>query len=805
MKFKLGFLGLAVFFVLQTFLLQNEAYPSLQKVNMGVFGAQVTDIAAYDSGGSTEILIAAESIKGVYKWTPGATSWQAVTYPAVVGKASQIETNLESGYENDIYTIIADPMGPVMLYGSDSGGSVGSWSSITTVMGPHLLHGHSTGMYVATFDGKIYRSTGGVTDAFDLLYNFGVEVTSISAYNSKTFFAVTRSGPVTTLYKVTSAGGAFSATPIALPATSASSAAVEVHLVGVDPTNVNTLFLAGSSVNPQVYRSIDGGTTWSSSWDSYAAGAARFTGGYPQYIKFSGNMVFISAAVLDGTSTLWNIASGFSSTVGTNTIETHVNSGALEVDPVDSTTIYIGSDWGIGQTTYVSGVWGTGYEIGNNDGIEGVVLNDMEFHEYSSTHKELWVAAKSGVGRALNFNPLDSTTTDEPSDWIFPIYPNGDGAPLTRTAIHPSDPTIVCLGNNGGKVYKTTNGTSTTLAGFTWTMVFDASTHTSVFGTNRPDHSTITAVRFVPSTPNRMYLSGYNLETKTDGGVFYSDDTGNTWTEDASITGTPVNCLWVSDSTAWAGVGNDVSTKKGLMARTSVTAAGNWWSPSTGLSLDSEIVKDINGTTIGGSTGTTTVYIATTGGVYKGVLSIPLSTGFSSWVWTSLTSAIGSTNTNFTAVSLDPNNADTAYAAVGNCIYETTDGGASWAVFSTSCSNTHEDVNVLEFDDIMAGTASGLFSFAEKSDAKGKISGSVVSTGNKPIPSAVVSIQGVKTTYTANTTSKDNGTFTFTGLTADTYYITAQKNGYKPSTQKVKLKKDEVKKNLKIKLKKQKK
>lgn len=541
MKLKLGFLGLAVFFALQTFFLQNEAYPSLQKVNMGVFGSQVTDISAYDNGGSSEILIAAESIKGVYKWTSGATSWQAVTYPAVVGKASQIEMNLASGYENDVYTIISDTTGIVMLYGSDSGGSSGSWSSIFSIMGPHLLHGHSTGMYVTTFDGKVYRSTGGVSDSFGLLYSFGAEVTSISAYNDTTFFAVTRSGSVTTLYNVTSSGGVFSATPLALPATSASAGAVEVHLVGVDPTNVNTLFLAGSSVNPQVYKSIDGGTTWSSSWDSNSTGANHFSGGYPQYIKFNNNRVFISAAVLDGTSTTWSVAPNFSSTLGTNTIETHVNSGSLEVDPVDSSIVYIGSDWGIGQTAYASGAWTTGSEIGNNDGIEGVVLNDMEFHEYTATHKELWVAAKSGVGRALNFNPLDSTTTDEPADWIFPIYPNGDGAPLTRTAIHPSDPTIVCLGNNGGKVYKTTNGTATAMADFAWTMVFDASTHTSVFGTNRPDHSTITAVRYVPSTPNRMYLSGYNLETKTDGGVFYSDDTGNTWTEDASITGTPVN------------------------------------------------------------------------------------------------------------------------------------------------------------------------------------------------------------------------------------------------------------------------
>ena len=75
--------------------------------------------------------------------------------------------------------------------------------------------------------------------------------------------------------------------------------------------------------------------------------------------------------------------------------------------------------------------------------MEGVMLIDMDFYEYSSTHKELWIGTKSGAGRANNYDPTDPTTTDDPSDWNFPIFPDVDGPPVTEVAIHPADPTIV--------------------------------------------------------------------------------------------------------------------------------------------------------------------------------------------------------------------------------------------------------------------------------------------------------------------------------------------------------------------------
>ncbi|HHT9107180.1 MAG TPA: carboxypeptidase regulatory-like domain-containing protein [Candidatus Wunengus sp. YC63] len=838
MKLKMDFLGFLLLVILQICFLNEKVYSAtvpLQKTNLGVYGAKVRDITAYNNGGTTEILIAIDSPKGVYKWTSGvSSSWDAVTDPAIPGESSQIEANLASGYEDDVYAIITEISGgsyTPRMYGSDSGGASGSWVNISSVTIPSsaagafsaILLGHSSGMYVATFDGNIYRNTGGVSDTFKLLYSFGssTEITSISVYDANTFFVIGKSGSISALYKLSISGSSISATSVILPTSSASGGSVEVHLVGVDPANVDTIFLAGSSANPQVYKSVDGGTTWSSSWDYNSTGASNFSGGYPQYIKFNNNRVFISASVLDGTSTTWSHAPNLSSTVGSNTIETHVNDGALEIDPIDSTIIYMGTDWGVGQMTYASSSWTPGSEIGNNDGMEGVMLIDMEFYEYSSTHKELWIGTKSGAGRANYYDPTDPTTTDDSSDWNFPIYPEVDGPPVTEVAIHPADPAIVFIANNAGRVYKTTTGTSTSP---TWTKVFQAEDYTSVFGSTRPDHSKITSIQFVPSTPNRMYLSGYNWETGTDGGVYYSDDTGSTWAEDTSISGIPVNTLWVTDLTTWAGVGNSESSETGLRARTSITGAGNWWSPSTGLSLDNEIVNSIAGTTVGDYM---TVYVASTGGVYKGTLYIPTSSGFSSWSWTSLTSAIGSTNTNFTSVTLDPNNPDTAYAAVSNCIYETTDGGVTWSVFGSSCVNTHEDVNVLKFDDLIVGTVIGLFSYLPTSSVTptptvtptlsplptpsptpatvGKISGSVVDVQGTAVESVKLTLKGVKTKYSSLILSDADGSFEFTDLKADTYVITAKKKGYKKAKQKVKLGEGEEKTDVKIELRKLKK
>ncbi|MBI5678833.1 MAG: hypothetical protein HZC52_10195 [Planctomycetes bacterium] len=161
MKLKMDFLGFLLLVILQICFLNEKVYSAtvpLQKTNLGVYGAKVRDITAYNNGGTTEILIAIDSPKGVYKWTSGvSSSWDAVTDPAIPGESSQIEANLVSGYEDDIYAIITEISGGLYtprMYGSDSGGASGSWVNISSVPIPSsaagafsaILLGHTSGM-----------------------------------------------------------------------------------------------------------------------------------------------------------------------------------------------------------------------------------------------------------------------------------------------------------------------------------------------------------------------------------------------------------------------------------------------------------------------------------------------------------------------------------------------------------------------------------------------------------------------------------------------------------------------------------
>ena len=73
----------------------------------------------------------------------------------------------------------------------------------------------------------------------------------------------------------------------------------------------------------------------------------------------------------------------------------------------------------------------------------------------------------------------------------------------------------------------------------------------------------------------------------------------------------------------------------------------------------------------------------------------------------------------FTSVAVDTADADHVWASFGNCIQESTDGGASWADYSDSCQPEHEFVRKLVFDDLLSGTANGLFAYEAPEPSSG--------------------------------------------------------------------------------------
>jgi len=684
----------------------------LQKINVGIYGGQLLDIASADISGTNVLLIGVDCNRGVFKWDEATAEWATVSWPEVAGKAVAVEFNRRVGYEAEVYAIITDISNQTHLVASPSSGTAGTWTNLQDELFT-VLAGHSSGMYVGTRAGEIYRNQADILTVPPIIETLSTEVTAISPFSEDLFFAARTHTPgQTNIYRVDQVSpGVFASTPLVMPTTTASgSTDVKIYLIGVDPADSNRIFCAGDyNGNSQVYLSTDGGQTWSIKWDKVASGVDYFPGGRPCYIKFDNNRTFISHSCLLNGTTNWTYQQNARTEIVqvggvTNVVETHPNDGALAVDATDNTIVYVATDWAIAAYSCDAlGVWGDGSEVGTNNGITGVILNDVDFYSYSATNKMLWIAAKSGIGRTVSFDPAKPATTATPADWIFPLYP--DGSPATAIAINQTYPGIVFAGYNSGRIFKTQTATNLVATNITWTQVFDASNFPTVFP-SEPNFVTISEISIVPATPSNMYAAAYRWQPPmTNGGIFYSNDEGVNWSVDFS--NEPVNALYVSDIVTWAGVGNEESLGRGMRVR---SGPASWWNPGTGLAMDNQIVNDLDGAQTGSSV---TVYFAADGGVYKGFLPSTSMGGWSNWIWSDLSASVGYWNTNFSAVTVNPDDPDEVFVAAGNAMLRSLDGGTTWNLLPGSGSITHEDIRVLKYDDLLAGTANGLYSYLD--------------------------------------------------------------------------------------------
>ena len=388
-------------------LTDGTAVGALQRVNIGIYGGQVQDMATRNDSGTNALLIAVDCNRGVFGWDATAAEWSTVTWPEVVGKASAVAFNGYTGREADAYAIITDTSNTTWLAASASGGAAGTWTNLADGQWS-CLHGHRSGIYVGTRDGEVHRSQVAITSPGTIIYpDFPREVQSISAFDKNLVFAaLTYDAGQTNLYRLDNTGGTyFSATPLNMPTVTVSgSTNIKVNRIGVDPTDSNRVFCAGdNSGNTQVYLSTDGGSTWSQSWDKDSGQASTnyFPGGFPAYIKFSGSRTFISHSCLIKGAQEWSYQDNARTPIVqvggvTNIVETHPNDGALAMDAVNSNKIYIATDWALAEYSCTAGgSWGSGLEVGTNNGITGVILNDMDYYSYGpGSNKILWIAAK---------------------------------------------------------------------------------------------------------------------------------------------------------------------------------------------------------------------------------------------------------------------------------------------------------------------------------------------------------------------------------------------------------------------------
>ena len=791
------------------------------KENIGLFGGYVADILALDDSGSTELLIAVEnSQRGVYRYTSTTMVWGSETNPPgtalppgdkTPGYASQLE-----GYPGNpgmaFATLSNDRTGMNRrLFGHpDYGRAVTGtipWEEINdpvsgaTYEDIVIMHGHSTGMYFAQRD-KInvltlpsgsfsVSSIFEMTDITTLSAPADWEVVDFALTDVTKAYVAIRNGRTDEyrLYEISPSGGPTritlpSAAPVELRTGSCpiSDCTVQVELVTADPgdSTGNTIYIAGSSVNAMIFKSTDGGSTWDDGADfqcinNTACGGGGFYDGYPRgdVARYKGTAssgsesryVFIGRVVYDNDmpSSGWQTTARLSTTVMSSgspvIVESNANDPAVELDPNDPTKVYIATDLAIGEMTHTTGYLTSGSEIAAAQGIEGLIINDLDYFEISATEKHLWIATKSGAAFAPNYDPTNPTSVSAASSWVFPIFAGGDGAPHRAVVIDPNDKANVLMGI--GSVYRnqTGDGIDTSTGSYdpalvadrsNWTRVFDPENYATDPSVNPATtdplfadnvmRSYATALEWQTSSAgscDRAYLGIANTDEGEQGGIFYSDDDGGTWTADTLSSGrfsAPVNTLLSNDNFLWAGVGDEFgrSSLSGIYARVSLCASNDWWKPThtdpifTAIQADDYVVAIDGATTPSEPSITARAYIGSnemestpptsspTYRVTKAELQSSGScSGFACWQFTDVTPS--SIYGPVSAVAVDPADTNHVWVSYSNCIQESTDGGATWADFGGACTDDHEDVVALVFDDLIAGTSQGAYAYASES------------------------------------------------------------------------------------------
>lgn len=282
----------------------------------------------------------------------------------------------------------------------------------------------------------------------------------------------------------------------------------------------------------------------------------------------------------------------------------------------------------------------------------------------SSDGASQWTPRGNGLSAstvtALSFDPATAETiyaattgsgvfksTDGGGVWQSA---NGDRNAQTPKLLGSSDVRALAFG--GGRLYAgTSRGVfSTTDGGLTWNAPqLELTTDTNVRAVNQARES-VRALAVDPANPAIVYTGVF---TGMAGGIFKSADSG--------FTSTLVN----------TGLPNlDAATGLSTVGMQALAAASS-----------------------------TTLYAGTSGGVFK--------TTDSGGNWTAKNS--GLTDTNVTALAIDPLNANVVYAGTPSGVFKSTNGGDSWTASNAGLTSTEVRALAIDGSAIYAVTAGGVF------------------------------------------------------------------------------------------------
>jgi photosystem II stability/assembly factor-like uncharacterized protein len=427
-----------------------------------------------------------------------------------------------------------------------------------------------------------------------------------------------------------------------------------VYALAIDPVTPTTVYAVGQfgpNGDSNIFKSTDGGASWSV--------------GVPM----------LGDLAIDPQAPATVYAGIFKTTDGgvTWTRMSVPGIGALAINPIDSNVVYGAGGGGVLKSTDAGGSW-----TAVNTGLTGSSVRALVIDPQAPA------TLYAGLDNGAIFK-----TTNEGATWI-PVNTGLEGSRITSLAVDPETPTIVYAGTERRGVFKTVNGgtqwSRTTLSSTrTFSIAVNSAAARVAVGDDRKCVSTRigegewtfadscppsggtgngSVVALDPLVPTTAYAAGGGLSKSTDGGAHWSSlPLGSTFT---------VALDPVDPTTVYAG---------GSGAHKSVDGGATWTEINQGLSngpLQLLMVDPQTATTLYAGFGGFRISSGS-GGLYKSV------NGGSNWALAmeGLPSVA--------ALAIDPQVTSTIYAATASQVFKSTNGGESWASSSAGLA-THDIV-----------------------------------------------------------------------------------------------------------------
>ncbi|MFN3848045.1 MAG: 3-coathanger stack domain-containing protein [Spirosomataceae bacterium] len=501
-------------------------------------------------------------------------------------------------------------------------------------------------------------------------WNPGIgRVTSV-AVNPANTNVIYVSSPGGGIWKTTNAGTTWT------PLVDANSSYMNVYNLCLDPSNANTIYAAATGFG--VIKSTDAGVTWA------ATGTSTFSPLKVLVHPTNSNKVFVTSS-----SGIYESSNG--GTSWTRRLAQRVED--IEFKPDDAnimyssgssantTTIHRSTDGGITWSAITSGITNSGRTLlgvspNNADVVYAVQANGDAFGRlYKSTDAGLTFTTTivGDIGAGTNYFGYDGTTAGGQAGYDMAI------------AVNPND--VNDLSIAGIVVWRSTNGGTSFTQATVWTWG----------NSTGYNHADVHALEYI----GNMLYSG------SDGGIFrtdYSITGGNSWTDMSAGLGIRQFYRIANSKTTgivWGGGAQD----NGTTVRQASGAFADWLG-ADGMDIVINPDNDLNmiGTTQYGS-----IYRTTDGGNTRVNLTRPAAGNwvtplvwhstnstivYGGWdavyrsnssgddgTWTNISAGITSTE-NIDDLAVAPSNDQYIYAAKGNILWVTTNGGTSWTSYT---------------------------------------------------------------------------------------------------------------------------